>query len=1199
MESDREIIDQFVLEAREHLDTIEDDLLHLERQKEHADRALVDRVFRAIHSIKGASGFLGLRKIGDLAHVMETLLSMMRAGEIRPEAEFIDALLAGADLLATMVDDVDHSNDMDITKLHDRLASLLARAMSPQVKDEMNTPVKLSCSNGDDIGFDINEFTMKNISPNMSLYVLKYDLTELHGKERKSPVNLISELLSTGEIIDAKVDIPFNDLHAGLPQESLIYEVLYATFLLPDDIQEITGLPEDLIIHVKKEGFSETVPISSGFRMSSSTLRMPVSEFQESPVAEKKSEIREQRAETITREAEPSKFEPQKSDDGTPSKGARYQSSEGEAGVSDEPEPQRTGERPHEPRPESQKPPERPIPRPENRELIAQRPEPRTENRTSSAQTRESSVQSPEPEAQSPEPSTQSPEPEAQSPEPEAQSPEPEAQSPEPEAQSPEPSAQSPALGAQRPEPSAQSPAPRAQSPEPSAQSPEPSAQSPESDPAPDTGVDTSNSIRIHVDILDKLMLLVGELVLVRNQQVLSVDTADPADQYIAQRLNVVTTELQETVMRTRMQPIGKIFRKFPRIVRELGKSRDKQIRIDIKGNEVELDKTILESLADPLTHLIRNCCDHGIESPEERKLSGKSEVGHITLGAWHEAGHINIEIRDDGRGINPELIRQKAVEKRLKTVTEIHRMNTREIMNLILLPGFTTAEKVSDLSGRGVGMDVVKTGIEKLGGTLEIDSVVGSGTAFHLRLPLTLAIIPCLIVTSGAYRYAIPQVNLVELVCLYDDDVTAKIEIADNQEVFRLRNRLLPMVRLSEMLDRERRFTKDAIAEITRKYRFHPDDPNSPILPESLNFAVLKVGPDRFGLIIDRVLGTEEIVVKPMHPAMKSLKIYSGATVMGDGKVALILDAEGIAAHAGISFAGDIYEEAGDDEKRDEEQQTVLIFKYGRKEHFAMALPLIRRIERISASDIEYIGEKEFITINGTSTRVLHLDQILEVSPKRQRDTMFLVIPRYIRRPIGLLAAELVDIEETGVHLNVESYMEDGLLGTSVIHGHMTLFIDVYRLIEKIEPEWFADRRMGLFGRPGPPERDVASEEPAKRVLLVEDASFFRQLIKGYLEADGYEVVAAEHGKAGLEQMGKNRFDLVVSDIEMPVMDGWEFVKNIRQGERQSDIPTVALTALDSEEDRAKAIRCGYDRYEVKIDRERFLTTVAKMLDG
>ncbi len=1037
MDDEREIIDQFVTEVKEHLDSLEDDFIRLEKQKDSPDRKLVDKIFRAVHSIKGAAGFLGLTKIGTLSHVMETLLSMMRAEEIRPESEIIDALLSGVDLLSAMIDDVDHSNETDITRVHDRLASMLARELSPKVKGELNTPVKLSDVGGGDIGFDVNEFTLKNMPSNMSLYVLKYDLSEL-AKEHKTPIEVIKELLTTGEIIDARIYISSNDLHEGLPKEPLIYEVLYATILLPDDIHEMTGLSDERIIHVRKEGLGENVPISSGFRI-------PASEFR------------------------------------------------------------RAGET-------------RLIPEPTYRA---------GETGISSPGEETNSLKSPLHAKTFSEPK-------------------------QPESLRPETAAVSQECS--EPDVSEESPA------------------------------DLSNTVRIHVDILDKLMMLAGELVLVRNQQLLSADTADAASRSVVQRLDMVTTEIQETIMRARMQPIGKIFRKFPRIVRELGKKHGKEIRIAIIGSEVELDKSILEALTDPLSHLIRNSCDHGIEPPEERLLAGKSGHGLITLSAYHEAGHINIEIRDDGRGINPDAVRRKVIENRVKTPAELDRMSDEEVLKFILLPGFSTAETVSDLSGRGVGMDVVKTGIEKLGGTLDIESDLRKGTAIHLRLPLTLAIIPCLIISLGEHRYAVPQINLVELVCLYDDDVRTKIEIADFQEFYRLRNRLLPMVRLSEILARPLPFTREVRAGITEKYR----NACSSATDMQLNFAVLKVGAVRFGLIMDRVLGTEEVVVKPMHSAVKSLRIYSGATVMGDGKVALILDAEGIARHSGImADSHSVAEEGREEVNPDNDIQTLLLFRYGEKEQFALTLPMIRRIERIKTAAVEEVGEKEFITVNGISTRVVRPDQVLKVSPGIERDEMFLILPKYIRRPVGLLVSALVDIEEIAVELNIDSYMEDGLMGTAVIRDHITLFPDICRLVEKAEPEWFAKR----------PDSSASSFPAGKEVLLAEDASFFRQLVKGYLEADGYKVITAENGRTALERFHENRFDLIVSDIEMPVMNGWEFIKNVRKGSKQRDIPAVALTALDSEKDRKTAKDCGYDRYEVKIDREHFLATVAGLL--
>jgi len=1050
MDDDREIIDQFVTEVKEHLDALEDDFIRLEKQKDSPDRKLVDKIFRAVHSIKGAAGFLGLTKIGTLSHVMETLLSMMRAGEILPESEIVDALLSGVDLLNAMSDDVDHSNETDISRVHDRLASMLARELSPKVKGELNTPVKLSDFGGGEIGFDINEFTLKNMPPNMSLYVLKYDLSEL-DREHKTPMELIKELLTTGEIIDARIYISSNDLHEGLPKEPLLYEVLYATILLPDDIHEMTGLSDERIIHVKKDGLGENIPSSSGFRIPASEFRKAgETHFISDPTSHTESETRL-----------------------IPDAGVRAKNF-------------------------------LPLPAPEEQTEALKSPLP---SETLPALRSPESLPLPETEAGTEE--------------------------------------------CHEPDVSDESPA------------------------------DLSNTVRIHVDILDKLMMLAGELVLVRNQQLISAETADAAARSVVQRLDIVTTELQETIMRARMQPIGKIFRKFPRIVRELGKKHGKEIRIAIVGSAVELDKSILEALADPLSHLIRNCCDHGIEPPGERLLAGKSEHGLISLSAYHEAGHINIEIRDDGRGINPDAVRRKIIENRLKNSSELERMSDEEILNFILLPGFSTAEKVSDLSGRGVGMDVVKTGIEKLGGTLDIESALGKGTAIHLRLPLTLAIIPCLIISLGEQRYAIPQINLVELVCLYDDDVRTKIETADFQEFYRLRNRLLHLVRLSEILARSLPFTREVRAGITEKYR----NAYSAATDMQLNFAVLKVGPLRFGLIMDRVLGTEEVVVKPMHSAVKSLKIYSGATVMGDGKVALILDAEGIAGHAGITAMAPVTEEWAEEADTQDDIQTLLLFRYGEKEQFALSLPLIRRIERIKTSAIEEVGEKEFITVSGISVRVIRPDQVLKVSPGVGQDEMFLILPKYIRKPVGLLASALVDIEESAVDLNVDSYMEDGLLGTAVIRDHITLFPDICRLAEKIEPEWSARR-----------VRSDACEPflQSKQVLLAEDASFFRQLVKGYLESEGYKVITAENGRAALDRFNENRFDLIVSDIEMPVMNGWDFIRTVRKG---SNIPAVALTALDSEKDRKTAKDCGYDRYEVKIDREHFLTTVAGLL--
>ncbi|MDY0350579.1 MAG: hybrid sensor histidine kinase/response regulator [Desulfobulbaceae bacterium] len=860
--NDPEMVEAFVAEANEHLDSIEDDFLTLERQQGNPDKTLLDKVFRAIHSVKGAAGFLNLSRMAELAHIMEALLTKMRAGKILPASDNIDSLLAGVDLLKTMLRNIKESNGVDIRLVHEKLTALTEKT------------------------------------------------------------------------------------------------------------------------------------------------------------------------------------------------------------------------------PESSPPPKETSPPPAGRE--------------------------------------------------------------------------------------------------------------PAAPPAPEKiETDLGNTVRIHVDILDKLMVQAGELVLIRNQQLLHVDESDSAARSIAHRLDRITSELQQTIISTRMQPVGKVIDKFPRIIRDMGKSLGKQIDIEIIGSSAELDKTILESLTDPLTHIIRNSCGHGIETPEERVKAGKPKTGLITIAAYHEAGRVNIRIDDDGRGVDIDRIRKKVVEKGLKTPAELEQMTHQEILNLVFLPGFSTMDQADDVCGRGVGMDVVKTGIEKIGGTFEFESRTGEGTTILLQLPLTLAIIPSLIVSALGHLFAIPQVSLVELVTLYDEDVRRRIERADDQEVYRLRGRLLPIVRLAEVLNRPQLFNRETRTAIAEKYaRLPPPAAGGPESEtDSLSFVVLKVGNSLYGLVVDAIIGTEEIVVKPLHPPIKALGIYSGATIMGSGKTALILDVGGIARHTGITLADRIMEQR-EKEFRTEDQQSVLLFKSGPKEQFALSLPLIRRIEPIIATDIELIGDREYITVDNTSTQVLRLDHFLEVSPIEDHDNLFLILPRHLKRPVGILMTAFVDVVETGMTLDVDSYRADGLLGTAILNNSMTLFIDIYRLVEKVDPEYRELRAAG----DGLAGEDGSVRGPA-RILLLEDIAFFRQLIKGYLNEKGYEVVDCKNGKLGLEELENNDFDLIVSDLEMPVMNGWQFIDGVRRSPEKRGIPAVALTSLDTEEARHKTMESGFDYFEIKLDREHFLRTVATAL--
>ncbi len=687
---------------------------------------------------------------------------------------------------------------------------------------------------------------------------------------------------------------------------------------------------------------------------------------------------------------------------------------------------------------------------------------------------------------------------------------------------------------------------------------------------------DKSASLRVNVELLDRLMTLVGELTLIRNQSLLTCDQDDGPLRSIVQRLSAVTSSLQETVLRTRMQPVGNLFGKFPRVVRDLGRQLGKQVEVTIVGRDVELDKTILEQLADPLTHLVRNSVDHGIESPEVRSASGKPPVGQITLTAAHEDGQVRIEIRDDGRGIDPAAVRAKAQAMRLKTESELDRMSPRELFALILLPGFSTAQQVTEVSGRGVGMDVVKTNIELLEGSLTIDSQPGIGTAMIIRMPLTLAIIPCLIASVGGERYAIPQRELEEAICLHPA-LIGRIEQAFDTEFYRLRDRLLPIIRLREVFDNPRPFTAETKAEILKKYAATNREP---VVTEYI--VVVRQGEKRFGLLVDEVRGTEEIVVKPMNAALKRVDIFTGATIMGDGRVALITNVAGIVQHACISFETE--PPAARTEARSASQvHRFLLFESGPREQFAMPLLQIRRIESFDPGRIEYIGDREYVTVDGVATRILRLEQVISVSSCEPERATHLILPKFAREPTGILISRIVDSESMAIDLQAAPAQDPGILGTAVVHDRLTLFLDSHYLVEK------------LLGMPSIAVAAAAARQ--SRILLVDDTPFFREAVGRYLSDAGFEVTSAVHGEDAVEKLARGSFDLVVSDIEMPVMDGWTFARHARDRGYQG--PLLALSSLSKPENEAKARACGFDEYEEKLNHDRLIRTVDRMLQA
>jgi two-component system, chemotaxis family, sensor kinase CheA len=554
----------------------------------------------------------------------------------------------------------------------------------------------------------------------------------------------------------------------------------------------------------------------------------------------------------------------------------------------------------------------------------------------------------------------------------------------------------------------------------------------------------SDSTIRVDVSQLDRLMNRVGELVLLRNQILqFTNSTEETGLAATSQRLNLLTTELQESVMKTRMQPIGNVWSKFPRTVRDVAMSCGKQVRIEMEGKETELDKTIIEAIKDPLMHLVRNSVDHGIEAPEARVAAGKAPEGRLFLRAFHEGGQVNIEITDDGAGIDCEKIRNKALQKGLITPDQVARMSEREVTNLIFLPGLSTAEKVTNVSGRGVGMDVVKTNIEKIGGTVDVQSKIGLGTTVRMKIPLTLAIIPALIVTSAGDRYAIPQVSLLELVRLEGEQVKKGIELVNGAPVHRLRGRLLPLLYLNRELN-----VDDAAAG---------SDCKAEAANASVNIVVLRADEQEFGLVVDEINDTEEIVVKPLTKQLKSINTYAGATIMGDGRVALILDVLGLAQRADVvselrdQAVAEKTARAANAAAGAEKRNAVLLFEYGEAGRMAIDLALVARLEEFPLDSIEMAGDQEAVQYRGQIMPLVRVSEVLESKRQKAADgaTQSLQVVVYVDqgRSVGLVVDRILDVVEEGFSLQQQSQRK-GVKGSAVIQHKITEILDVPGLL-------------------------------------------------------------------------------------------------------------------------------------------------------
>ena len=559
----------------------------------------------------------------------------------------------------------------------------------------------------------------------------------------------------------------------------------------------------------------------------------------------------------------------------------------------------------------------------------------------------------------------------------------------------------------------------------------------------------SDSTIRVDVSLLDQLMNLVGELVLARNQILqFANSTEEGALVATSQRLNLITSELQEGVMKTRMQPIGNIWGKFPRTVRDVALSCGKQVRIEMSGKETELDKTLIEAIKDPLTHLVRNSVDHGIEAPEVRQAAGKDPEGRLFLHAYHEGGQVNIEISDDGAGLNQDKIRSKAMQKGLITAEQAARMTEREIVNLIFLPGFSTAEKVTNVSGRGVGLDVVKTHIEKIGGTVDVQSKMGQGVMVRMKIPLTLAIIPALIITDGGERYAIPQVSLQELVRLDGEQAHTGIEMIHGTPVYRLRGRLLPLVYLGRALRREAGPAESGVAAVR----------------ESVNVVVLEAEGRRFGLVVDEVNDTEEIVVKPLSKQLKTINIYAGATIMGDGKVALILDVPGLAHGARVLAQGrDQTQPQASPALAGESGQTqkLVLFTGPAGSRMAVPLSMLARLENIPGVQVERSGHQWVTQYRGQILPLIRVSHALEERRKLMPESDAQALPssaalqvlvlEHERQSFGLVVNQILDIVDSALEPKTPA-TRTGVLFSCVIGNKVTELLDVPAILRRGE---------------------------------------------------------------------------------------------------------------------------------------------------
>ncbi|MBS8260926.1 hybrid sensor histidine kinase/response regulator [Roseibium polysiphoniae] len=683
----------------------------------------------------------------------------------------------------------------------------------------------------------------------------------------------------------------------------------------------------------------------------------------------------------------------------------------------------------------------------------------------------------------------------------------------------------------------------------------------------------SNQSIRVAVDTLEHLMTMVSELVLTRNQLLEIVRRHEDSEFKVPlQRLSNVTAELQEGVMATRMQPIGNAWQKLPRIVRDLSQELEKPIELEMIGAETELDRQVLEMIKDPLTHMVRNSADHGLEMPTERREAGKQDKGTITLAAYHEGGHIIIEVRDDGKGLDVDKIKQKVIERGLATEAEIDKMSDAQIHKYIFAAGFSTAASVTSVSGRGVGMDVVRNNIELIGGTVDLRSTPGKGSSFIIKIPLTLAIVSTLIIEAAGDRFAIPQLSVVELVRVQHNS-EHRIERIKDTPVLRLRNKLLPLVHMSQLLG-----------------IYEGEDIEKAIDDDNGFIVVMQVGSQTFGVVVDGVFHTEEIVVKPMSTMLRNLNMFSGNTILGDGSVIMIIDPNGVASamasHASSAVAEQSEDEAEETGRKAHTSQSsisLLLFRAGAPEPKAVPLSLVTRLEEFEVSKIERSNGRDLVQYRGALMPLVYIN---DGDQHKLEGTQPMLVFSDSGRSMGLVVDEIVDIVEDSMNIEVGSE-RPGVLGSAVIKDRATEIIDLGYYLPQAFEDWFMRKEMDI-------------QALTKKVLFVDDSAFFRNMLTPVLKAAGYDVTTCDSPRQALDLLEDGRkFHAVVSDIEMPEINGFEFCEAIRRDPRFRNMPVLALSAMVTPASIERGRQAGFDDYVAKFDRPGLIAALKDVFSG